>query len=215
MNWFYKLAKFLAKTWLKRCYGFKVHGIEHAKKVSGGALVASNHTSFLDPEVVSVACPFPVTFIARDTLFKIFMFGRIISWLNAVPIVRGGGNTAMIRRMCELLQEGRKVLMFPEGSRSNTEELSPFKAGLGLLAFYGKSDILPVYVKGTLDVWGRGSKLPKLWGKIHCAFGTPIRIQEFAAMEKRAAQEAISAKVREAIDALRQWIDAGAHGTPP
>ena len=76
MHILYRCVLFLAWSYCKICYRNRAYGHEHFFK--GGAVIASNHTSFLDPILLSVSWPEEVQFLARETLFKTPGFGAFI-----------------------------------------------------------------------------------------------------------------------------------------
>lgn len=114
-----------------------------------------------------------------------------------------------------MLKKGDKVLMFPEGTRSKDNVIREIKPGIGLLLSKSESTILPTYVHGTFEVWGRSRKLPKLWGKTAVVFGSPIAWKDYADLEKKEAQELIAAHLTRSLQALRKWYEEGKIGSPP
>jgi 1-acyl-sn-glycerol-3-phosphate acyltransferase len=203
----------LAKAYYWICFRHKVYGREHFYK--GGAIIAANHTSYLDPPIVAISWPEEVHFLARDTLFDHFGFGSLIRALNAHPVSGDVSDVSVFKTICRLLKEGKKVVLFPEGERSYTDEMGEIKAGIGLLVTRSHAAIVPAYIHGARKAWQRGKPLPKLLGKTICVFGTAIRAEEFAHLEKRAAHQAIADRVTESILALKKWYLDGAKGTPP
>jgi len=209
----YRIVIFLAWLAAKIFYRHKVYGLEHY--YPRGALIAANHVSFLDPPLVSISWPEEVHFLARESLFRPGGFGALIRAVNSHPVSGNTGDVAVFRTICTLLEEGKKVILFPEGTRSLDGQLGPIKPGIGMLIARSKSAIIPAYISGAYKIWGRSRKLPKLFGKTACVFGTAIRWEEFSHLDKREAQEAIAAKLRDSILALKQWHEDGAKGIPP
>lgn len=213
MSLLYRCVIFFAWFFCKVLYRHKVYGQEHF--FQGGAVIASNHTSFLDPILISSSCPEEVHFLARDTLFDHWGFGGLIRALNTHPVGGDGGDVVVFRMICGLIKEGNKVVLFPEGTRSFEDALGKIKPGIGLILSRSGGAIIPTYIHGAYDVWNRRRKLPKLWGKTACVFGSPIQYQLFSHLEKREAQHAIGEKLTQALQALRSWYEAGAKGSPP
>jgi 1-acyl-sn-glycerol-3-phosphate acyltransferase len=209
----YRTILFLTKCFFKIFFRHKVYGQEHF--YAGGAILAGNHTSFFDPPIMAISWPEEVHFLARDTLFKHFGFGALITALNSHPVKGEAGDISVLKTICNLLKEGKKVVLFPEGTRSFTEELGEIKPGIGLLIMRAEAAIVPAYIHGAYQAWGRSRKFPQLWGKTACVWGTPIPWKEFSHLEKREALQAIADKLAASIQALKVWYLAGAHGTPP
>ena len=204
----------LCVTWcyFKLFYSYRVYGLSHFPK--GGAILAANHVSFYDPPLVSVSSIEEVHFLARKSLFK-RLFGSFIRALNAHPLSGDVGSIGVIRSITDLLKRGKKVVLFPEGKRSFTGELSEIKPGISLLISKTGAAIVPVYIAGAYDVWPRRRKRPKLGGRLACIFGTPIRWEAFADLPREEASRAVSTRLTESLLALKTWYEAGAQGTPP
>ncbi len=213
MTWLYRVVLCLAWCYFKIVYRHKIYGLEHF--YSDAAIIASNHVSFYDPPILSISWPEEVHFLARETLFKNKIFGALIRKLNAHPVSGDAGDIAVFKLICSLLNQGKKVILFPEGKRSDNDQLGVLKPGIAMLVSRSNSAVIPAYIDGSFTVWGKSRRLPKLWGKTACVFGSPIRWSEFAHLDKREAQKAFTDKLAESIDALRIWYKKGAKGTPP
>lgn len=213
MNFLYRSVLFITWVFFKLFYRMRVYGLEHFPE--GGAVIAANHTSFLDPPLVAISSPEEVHFLARETLFKTPGFGAFIRALNAHPVSGDASDVAVFRTICDLLKEGKKVILFPEGTRSYDDTLGVIKPGIGLLISRTNSAIIPAYIHGTFNIWNRSRKLPKLWGKTACVFGTPIRYSNFAHLDKRDAQAAIANQLTTQLTALRTWYTTTPRTTPP
>lgn len=162
------ICYFYAKIFLR----LKVKVIGNIPK--GAALIAANHASFLDPLIVSVSFPEEMHFLARKTLFDHKLFGTLIRNLNAHPISGDGKDMAVFRAVTEILNQQKKVLLFPEGKRSFDGELLPLKHGVALMALKNDVPIIPCWVEGSVKAWPRHKKLPHLFSRISCYFGDPI-----------------------------------------
>ncbi len=213
MSLLYRFILFLAWSFNKIFYRLKIYGLEHYFK--GGAIIASNHTSFLDPPILSISWPEEVHFLARDTLFKNPLFGKFISALNAHPVSKDASDTKVFKTICALLNEGKKVILFPEGTRSLDNTLQEIKPGVAMLISRTETSIVPAYIFGAYDVWGRGRKGPKLFGKVGCIFGSAIHYKSFAHLDRKEAQKQITEALRSKISALKTWHEKGCKGTPP
>ena len=154
-------------------------------------------------------------FLARETLFKNFFFGRLLRALNTHPVRGDGGDVSVMKMVCSLLEEGKKVILFPEGTRSFTGEVGEIKPGVAMLASRTKTAIIPTYLQGSFQIWNRKQKFPKLWGKTICVFGSPIQWENYAHLDKKEAQASITKQLKASILALKKWLDDGAHGSPP
>jgi 1-acyl-sn-glycerol-3-phosphate acyltransferase len=158
----------------------------------GAVILASNHVSLLDPPVVAIGVWRPCTFMAKEELFRNPLFGWFIRKLGAFPVKRGSGDRGALRAAFEALEAGKALVMFPEGTRSETGELKEPELGVGMIAVRSGAPVVPVYVRGTRDV------LPKSGGlhlsRIETVYGEPLR---FAA--------------REGVKPAREDYEAAAH----
>ena len=202
------LARFVFRVF----YRMKVYG--SLDRLKGGAILAPNHVSFLDPPIVAAASVGSVHFLARETLFRSF-FGRLIRALNAHPVKGHTGSVGAIKMVCTLLREGRRIIIFPEGSRNRENRLAEFKSGIGMLLSRSETAVVPVYIHGTFDIWPRGRKYPRLFGKTAVVFGSPILWKEYASEDKKRAREMITNRLAESIEKLRLWYESGRSGSPP
>lgn len=207
----YKIAYSLARFFFKTCFRLKVYGLEHFR--SGPAIIAANHASFYDPQVLGIACPEEVHFLARGSLFDVPLLGRLIRILNSHPIARGVSDAQTLKIMVDLLLEGKKLILFPEGTRSPNGEIRPLARGVAYLMQKAHCPIIPAYISGTYEAWPRSRKVPKLTGKMAVVFGSPIEWEEKP--ETKAVQEEIAAQTEASLHNLKAWLDAGAHGIPP
>ncbi len=210
---FYNFIKNLVLVFMRLVYGHKIYGVENYPK-EGGGIIAANHASFFDPPIVAISSPGQIHFLARGTLFDWGPFGWLIRKLNSHPVTKGRENLAAIKLTLELIEKGNKVLIFPEGTRSPDGQLQSGQSGLGMLVLRTKCQVIPVYVHGSYDIWGKKRKFPKLSGKTACVFGKPLHFTEVGE-NKKEAQAKVVAEIMEAIINLRKWYLSGWEGLPP
>lgn len=212
-GFFYGLIYWTARAYLRLFYRLKIYGLSHFSK--GSAVIAANHASLLDPPIVSVSCPEEVHFLAKESLFRVPVLGSLIRKLNSHPVSRNAADAASFRLIIDLLQSGHKVILFPEGNRTPDGHLQPIQRGLAFLVMKARCAIQPVYVHGTFKIWPTGQKIPKLWGRLSCVFGSPIVWEEFEGLEKKEAERRITERMAQALKGLEDWFVSGAKGTPP
>lgn len=144
----------------------------------GPCLIASNHQSMLDPPLIGGLLPEEIAFVARKTLFENPLFGWVIRGCRALPLDRDDADLGAIRRALGVLASGRKLLIFPEGTRSPDGRLLPAKAGAGLLALKSGVPVVPARIRGARDVLPRGGSLPVGGARIRVRFGRPLTTAE-------------------------------------
>lgn len=161
---FYRFARLLCRFVLLLLRRWKVEGAENLPP-TGGVLVVSNHASYWDPVVVGCALRRQVHFMAKADLFKIPLLGYVIRALGAFPVQRGSGDRQAIRRALELLEEGKVVGIFPEGTRSKTGALLDPHRGAAMLALRAKVPVLPMALLNT----------PGLCRRVRVRIGKPLQ----------------------------------------
>jgi cytidylate kinase len=213
MKFSYALVYWMARCFFKLFFRLKIYGLSHFRP--GAGLIAANHCSNFDPPVLSISCPEEVHFLGKESLFRIPLLGSLIRVLNTHPVARGASDIQVFKQMIHLLGEGKKLIVFPEGSRSWDGQLQPLERGLSFLAQKAQCTIYPAYLAGTFQAWRRGQKVPRLWGRMSCVFGTPIEWREFEDLPKKEATEKLTLRVEEVLRSLREWFESGAQGEPP
>lgn len=212
-NLLYKVILFLVYWFFKLLYRNKIYGVDHF--YSGAAILAANHTSFYDPPLLSVSTPYEVHFLARKTLFAPFLFGKLIRRLNAHPVSGKAQDVAVFKTVVRLMKEGKKVIIFPEGTRSSDGNLQNIKPGVAMLIARTGAAVIPVYLHGTFSIWPQHRRFPKLSGQTACVFGTPLHFSLDPAQDPKKQQEEISQRIYESILQLKDWYAQGAIGNPP
>ena len=139
---------------------FRVIGAERLT-AEGSALVVCNHVSFLDPPFVGQAFDEALHFFARKTLFDHPWAGWLLRRWQAIPIDRDKPDAASLKLTIRLLKSGKKVLMFPEGTRSPDGSLQPAEAGVGLFIAKSGAPVLPLRIFGSYECFPRGSRFPR------------------------------------------------------
>ncbi len=156
----YNASHWAAWTAFTLGWGFRAGGREFLPR-TGPALIVANHQSYLDPILVGLAAHRPLTYLARSTLFKKRIPAAIIRSYGAVPIDRGYGREGL-QAVFDELDQGRAVLMFPEGERSQNGQIQELKAGISLIVKRTSAPIIPCGLAGCYDMWPRQAKRPKL-----------------------------------------------------
>jgi long-chain acyl-CoA synthetase len=179
-------------------------------------IVVANHTSHLDMGFVKYALGSYgrelVALAARDYFFESGAVRRtfIENFTNLAPIDRHSGLRETLREVGRLLDEGKTVLIFPEGTRSPDGQLREFKGAVGHLALRHGVDILPVYLGGAYEAMPKSSKVPTRRDLL-ARVGPPLEVAELkrltAAMKPAHAARRVAQLSQRAIEELR---DGGA-----
>ena len=155
-------------------FKFSVKGQENVP-VKGPLIFCSNHSSFLDPIVVSAATTFhQIHWIGK---FEHFVEDPIVksifSMWSAIPIHRGQSDQAAMQKAIDHLNIGHCIGVFPEGTRSLDGKIGKFHNGAAKLAVTTGATIIPIGVVGMIKVLKKGQMLPKPV-PVSLEFGNPI-----------------------------------------
>jgi 1-acyl-sn-glycerol-3-phosphate acyltransferase len=196
----YSGARLITTALLTLFYRLRVFGRERVPR-DGALLIVANHQSYLDPPVIGCAIRSRhLDYIARAGLFESRVVGGLITTFNSIPIKEEGGDAGAIKEVLRRLDEGRAVLIFPEGTRSPDGAMREFKRGVALLVKRSRCPVLPVAVEGAFDAWPRDRKRPRVFGqRVAVCIGEPI---EHEALMAGGAEEGLRRLERE-IDAMR------------
>jgi 1-acyl-sn-glycerol-3-phosphate acyltransferase len=145
---------------------------------SGGAVLMSNHLSYLDFAYAGLAA-LPsrrlVRFMAKDDVFRHKISGPLMRGMHHIPVDRTAG-AASFRESVNALKAGQIVGVFPEATISRSFELKAFKSGAVRMAQAAEVPVLPMVIWGSQRVWTKGH--PKRLGRtnvpITISIGKPI-----------------------------------------
>jgi len=192
--WYY-IARFMCHVFTLIFFRYRAYGRENIPR-EGAFVLACNHQSFMDPVFCGISVKRHVTYMARDTLFKNWFFGPLISSVNAIPISRDKPEIAVMRLVIDRLREGAAVCLFPEGTRTQDGRITAFKPGFGLLCRRSKATVVPVLIDGAFECWPRHKKLPSP-GIIVVQFGKPLPPEQVAAMTNEQLADEVTRNLRE------------------
>jgi len=135
-----------------------VEGADHlAALAERPAVVVCNHESLVDPAVIMKAAPLPLRFVVKGGVRRAPVFGSALEAMGHVFVGRGGEGSGF-EAAARAVAEGRSVLVFPEGTRSPTGKLLPFRSGAFRLASEAGVPVVPCALAGTRGI------LPKSGG---------------------------------------------------
>ncbi|HVV81991.1 MAG TPA: lysophospholipid acyltransferase family protein [Kofleriaceae bacterium] len=156
-------------------------------KVTGGGAVSpratyvymSNHQSHLDIPILYASLPSPtIRMLAKTELFRIPVWGSALRAAEFIEVDRADPVRARdsVRRAADLLRDGVSVYLAPEGTRSRDGRIGPLKKGGFHLALDTGTPIVPVAIRGTIDILPRGTRTMHPGRTVHVHIGDPIAV---------------------------------------
>lgn len=121
-------------------------------------VVIANHESYAD--IFLISCfPWEMKWMSKDTMFKIPCMGWMMQMAGDIKLIRGKRESAIdaINQCRDRLKKKVSIMIFPEGTRSKTWEMLPFKDGAFRLAIEAGAPILPIAVSGTRRAMAKGT----------------------------------------------------------
>ncbi|AJD91319.1 1-acyl-sn-glycerol-3-phosphate acyltransferase [Jeotgalibacillus malaysiensis] len=185
----YAFAKGLVKTVLTPAYRIRTVGKEHIPE-HGGVLICANHINVLDPPVVGITSPRPVSFMAKEELFNMPVLKKLLPNLNAFPVKRGMSDREALRKGLKQLKDGNVVGLFPEGTRSKDGQIGKGLAGAGFFALRSDAAVVPCAIIGPY----------KFSRRLKVVYGKPINMAELK--ERKASATEVTEIIMNEIKTL-------------
>jgi len=141
---FYRFCGTAVRIIMWLFWHYRLVNKDNLKGISS-VIIASNHISWFDPPFIGAVIPFEIGYLAKAELFRRKFLRTLITALNAIPVVRNRADMSAISASKDLLNTGRSLLMFPEGTRKGKS----IKPGVGMFAMKMERDILPIYIENA------------------------------------------------------------------
>ncbi len=177
----------------------RVAGREHLQP-HRPVVFCSNHQSNIDPPILFQALHPRLHILFKRELTKLPLLGRAFQIGGFVPIDRASREHSMaaIEQAAESLRRGNSFLTFPEGTRSRTGALLPFKRGPFLMALKAQTPIVPVAIQGGTDAMRKGSPIVRP-ATVSVRIGTPIETRGMDVSDREKLADEVRARVEELL----------------
>jgi len=153
-----------------------VRGQKNEPKISEGSyIVCANHISALDPVYICAAMRHQQPrFMAKKELFSNKFLAALIGGLGAYPVDRTGKDAGVIFKTIEMLEGGKSIGMFPQGTRRRGQnpEDTPVKNGIGLICSKSKAQVLPVFILSK-------NNEARFLRPVKIIIGKPVKYEEY------------------------------------
>ena len=141
----YSVGKPIMKVVFKLFFGFKTISAENFP-TDKQVIVVSNHTAMCDPILLGLACKKQLCFMAKAELFKHKLLAKLFGALGAFPVKRGHSDKMGMSSALKVITDGKTLALFPQGTRSKTQDPNSAKPGVALLAAQTGAYVLPCYI---------------------------------------------------------------------
>ena len=182
------------------------YGTERVPR-EGGAVLAMNHFSYVDPPAFGTLCPRRIVFVAKVELDRTFGFGSLMRAHGAIAIRRGESDREGLRRMRETVRNNELLGLFVEGTRQRSGVPGPVQPGAAMVAINEDALLVPVAIHGS-HTWRPGNFHP-----VTVAFGEPLAFDGLP-RGGRGYKEA-SVEIERKLRELWEWlVEVHALGRP-
>lgn len=212
----YALGRAVIAPLARIVYRPRVEGKTNVPR-TGPVIFASNHLSFIDSVAIPVAAPRPVHFLAKSSYFDTPASRWFFTAIGAIPVQRGAGQAALdaLDQQRLLLDDGKAVALYPEGTRSTDGRLYKGRTGVAFLALQTGAPVVPVGLIGTDLVMPVGAKRPSLTHRVTVRFGEPIDLSHHGPATSGRARRVATDEIMSAIHALSGQELANAYNEVP
>lgn len=176
-SWFTQnILKNISKLALKSYFRLKSEGEENIP--DGPVIIAPNHQSFIDGLFVSVFIKNRVFkntyFYAKEKHLRNRLVRAFAHRHNVIVVDINRDLKSSLQKLAALLEKGKNIIIFPEGTRTHTGKLGTFKKAFAILSREMNVPVVPVSIKGAFEALPRGSRIPRPWKKINVKFHKPV-----------------------------------------
>ena len=200
------LLRPLARLFCRIVFKIEFFGVENIP-LEGACIITPNHVTYADPIWITIPIVRRVYYMAWDKPFEIPGLGLLMRMFGAFPVnLDGAVDASAQREAIELLRSGRALVMFPEGRRTKTGHLMPFKMGAFRLALTHGVPILPVSIKGAERIWPVGQFMFRP-GKLTVTYHPPITVERMQEASRTELKERARQLARVTHDVVAGPLD--------
>lgn len=194
----YNFGKVVVTPIFKLLFRYRVNNKNNLPE-QGGYILCCNHVSLKDPVFLALGQKRQIYYMAKEELFHNKFLSTLIRALGAFPVHRGSGDTKAINNAELLLEDGKVLGIFIEGTRSRTGELLRPKSGAAMMAFQTGKPVVPACISC------KEGKLPKLFRKVTISYSNPMTPEELGLKEGTGTEfRNASRRIMDIISTMRE-----------
>jgi 1-acyl-sn-glycerol-3-phosphate acyltransferase len=172
---FYWFVKGVFYPFVRLYLGLRREGLDHIPR-RGPLIIVANHVSYMDAILLGSAAPRPIQFMVLQWMYDL-LFLRWFYWgMGTVPVQSDGNDRKAIKRAMRVLERGRVLGIFPEGTRSPDGRIGETRPGAAMIAALSGAPVVPAFIAGARESMPVGARFPAP-ARVQVRFGPPIRYQ--------------------------------------
>lgn len=174
------LAPVVKFLWIK-----EARGLDNIPR-EGGAILASNHESFLDPILIGAVSSRRVYYVVGERIFDRWWLKWIFQMTGQIRVDRlsKARNAGAIRKCLQVLRDEQLLCIFPEGSLRRGRVFRKSYTGVARLALLSRKPVIPVSIKGAYELFPWHKRVPRFAKEATVVFGTPMFFAKYYGREQ-------------------------------
>jgi 1-acyl-sn-glycerol-3-phosphate acyltransferase len=199
-----KVIRVWSRAWLVAS-GTKLE-VEGAENIDPNRsyVVVANHLSALDIMACLLAVPLPIRFLAKKELFRVPVLAQGMRMVGIIEVdrqARGAVHSEVNRQSRELIEKGRSLIIYAEGTRPRNGVMKPFKKGAFTMAISSGLPVLPLSIHGSYEAWPPGTPLVR-GGVIRVVLDKPVETEGMTASDTGDLRDQVREVIAGRVEAL-------------
>jgi 1-acyl-sn-glycerol-3-phosphate acyltransferase len=199
-----KIIRVWSRVWLVAS-GTKLE-VEGAENIDPNRsyVVVANHLSTLDIMACLLAVPLPIRFLAKKELFRVPVLAQGMRMVGIIEVdrqARGAVHSEVNRQSRELIEKGRSLIIYAEGTRPRNGVMKPFKKGAFTMAISSGLPILPLSIHGSYEAWPPSTPLVR-GGLIKVILDKPVETEGMTASDTGELRDQVREVIAGRVEAL-------------
>ncbi len=199
-----KIIRVWSRAWLAAS-GTKLE-VVGAENLDPGRsyVVVANHLSTLDIMACLLAVPLPIRFLAKKELFRVPVLAQGMRMVGIIEVdrqARGAVHSEVNRQSRELIEKGRSLIIYAEGTRPRNGVMKSFKKGAFTMAISSGLPVLPLSIHGSYEAWPPGTPLVR-GGVIKVILDKPVETEGMTASDTGDLRDQVREVIAGRVEAL-------------